>query len=122
MKKHPYRERDYAFGQTMLTLRAAIGLTQTQLAHALGVSRRAVGEWEAGNSYPKSERLKEFIALAFQKQAFRSGQEAGQIRELWQAAHQKVLLDEQWLDALINRTERSLDQRQSSRLTPLLKL
>lgn len=46
MKRSSYGERDYAFGQIMLTLRTAIGLTQAGLADHLGVSQRAVGEWE----------------------------------------------------------------------------
>jgi transcriptional regulator with XRE-family HTH domain len=37
--KAAYRERDYAFGAAMLTLRTAIGLTQAGLADLLGVSR-----------------------------------------------------------------------------------
>ena len=41
MPRHSYRERDYAFGQAMLTLRSSIGLTQAGLAELLGVSRRA---------------------------------------------------------------------------------
>ncbi len=57
MKRFSYGERDYAFGQTMLTLRTSIGLTQAGLADLLGVSR--------------------------------------------QAAHQKVLLDEHWLQELL---------------------
>ena len=50
MPRHSYRERDYTFGQSMLTLRTSIGLTQAGLAGLLGVSRRAVGEWEAGSN------------------------------------------------------------------------
>ena len=50
MKRFSYRERDYSFGQAMLTLRTTIGLTQAGLADLLGVSRRAVGEWEAFTS------------------------------------------------------------------------
>jgi transcriptional regulator with XRE-family HTH domain len=57
-----YDERDYAFGQAMLTLRTNIGLTQAGLADLLHVSRRAVAEWEAGSNYPKAEHLKQFIA------------------------------------------------------------
>src|SRR6266702_3920143 len=72
VKRYSYRERDYAFGQMMLTLRTTIGLTQAGLADRLGVSRRAVAEWEAE-----------------------------EIRALWRAAHQKLLLDEDWLHALL---------------------
>ena len=48
MKRSFYAERDYAFGQAMLTLRTAIGLTQAGLAELLRVSRKAVGGWETG--------------------------------------------------------------------------
>jgi transcriptional regulator with XRE-family HTH domain len=63
MTRHSSRERDYTFGQVMLTLRSSIGLTQAGLADLLGVSRRAVGEWEGGLNYPKAEHFKHFIAL-----------------------------------------------------------
>ena len=96
-----YRERDYAYGAAMLTLRTAIGLTQKCLAEHLGVSRRAVGEWEAGNSYPKVEHLKQLIVLAVMQQAFPVGHEAQEIRKLWKVAHQKVMLNECWLSALL---------------------
>src|SRR2546426_822550 len=83
MKWSSYGERDYAFGQAMLTLRTTIGLTQAGLANLLGVSRRAVGEWEAGSSYPKAEHLKALMALGVQHQAFAAGREAEEIRALW---------------------------------------
>jgi len=44
VKSYSYRERDYAFGQLVLTLRTTLGLTQAGLAEPLGVSRRAVAE------------------------------------------------------------------------------
>lgn len=102
-----YSKRDYTFGQAILTLRTKIGLTQAELAMHLGISRRAVGDWEAGNSYPKVEHLKDLIALAVKSQAFSPGNEAQEIRALWQVAQQKVLLDDGWLHAL-------LDQQHSS--------
>jgi transcriptional regulator with XRE-family HTH domain len=101
VKKSSYGERDYAFGQLMLRLRTSIGLTQAGLADLLGVSRQAVGEWETGSSYPKAEHLKRLLALGVQQQAFAAGQEAEEIRALWRAAHQKVLLDEFWLHELL---------------------
>ncbi|MBA3874705.1 MAG: helix-turn-helix domain-containing protein, partial [Anaerolineae bacterium] len=100
-KSPSYPERNYAFGQMMLTLRSKIGLTQTALADYLGVSRRSVGEWEAGGSYPKVENLKQFITLAIQHRAFPSGHEVEEIHELWKSSHQKVLLNENWLAALL---------------------
>ncbi|MBX3064553.1 MAG: helix-turn-helix transcriptional regulator [Anaerolineae bacterium] len=66
-----YGDRDHAFGQLMLTLRSAMGLTQSQLGEALNVSSRAVGDWEAGASYPKADRLKQFITLAVKHKALR---------------------------------------------------
>jgi len=100
--KTSYSERDYSFGQTMLMLRTAIGLTQAGLAKYLGVSRRAMGEWETGGSYPKVEHLKQLIALGVEQQAFPAGQETEKIRQLWKMAHQKVLLDERWLSTLLS--------------------
>jgi WD40 repeat protein/transcriptional regulator with XRE-family HTH domain len=108
MKDYTYRERDYAFGQTILTLRTAIGLTQAGLAERIGVSRRAVAGWEGGLSYPKAERLKQLIALGVQQQAFPAGREAEEIRALWKAAHQKVLLDGPWLAGLLGRPRPAL--------------
>ena len=102
MKGSSYRERDYAFGQVMLTLRTMLGLTQTQLADLLGVTRRAVGDWEGGLTYPKADHLKQFVVLAVEQQAFPAGREAEEIRALWQAACQKVLLDEAWLGGLLS--------------------
>jgi WD40 repeat protein/transcriptional regulator with XRE-family HTH domain len=101
VKRYSYSERDYGFGQLMLTLRTTIGLTQAGLADRLGVSRRAVAEWEAGESYPKAERLKQLITLGVRASAFASGREEQEIRALWKAAHQKVLLDEAWLADLL---------------------
>jgi WD40 repeat protein/transcriptional regulator with XRE-family HTH domain len=101
VKRYSYDERDYAFGQLVLTLRSTIGLTQAALGERLGVSRRAVAEWEGGLGYPKAERLKQLIELAVQQQAFAAGREEQEIRALWKAAHQKVLLDEAWLAVLL---------------------
>jgi WD40 repeat protein/transcriptional regulator with XRE-family HTH domain len=103
VKRFTYDERDYAFGQMMLTLRTNIGLTQAGLAERLGVSRRAVAEWEAGSSYPKAEHLKELITLGVRASAFAAAREAEEIRALWKAAHQKMLLDEQWLQGLLGK-------------------
>jgi WD40 repeat protein/transcriptional regulator with XRE-family HTH domain len=102
MKGSSYRERDYAFGQVMLTLRTRLGLTQTALADMLGVTRRAVIDWEGGLTYPKADHLQQFVVLAIERQAWPFGREAEEVRALWQAARQKVLLDEAWLGGLLS--------------------
>ncbi len=66
MEKSSYGQRDYAFGQAMLTLRKSLRLTQAGLADLLGVSRRAVGEWEAYRacrSESSAQRAESFAAL-----------------------------------------------------------
>src|SRR5438874_4411747 len=105
MERSPYEDRDFAFGQVMFTLRTTIGLTQVGLGEYLGVSRRAVGDWEAGNNYPKAEHLKQFIALAIQNKAIPDGREDEEVRALWRAAHQKVLFDEAWLVSLLENSQ-----------------
>src|SRR5579859_644648 len=102
MRTTAYHERDYAFGDRMQSLRNKIGMTQAELANELGVSRRSVGEWEAGGSYPKVKHLKEVIALGVKSRAFSNGSEASEIRALWNAAHQKVRLDKHWLASLFD--------------------
>jgi transcriptional regulator with XRE-family HTH domain len=100
MHRFSYGERDYAFGQAMLSLRTAIGLTQAGLAQRLGVTRKAIGRWEAGESYPNASHLKALLALAALQQAWGFGREE-EIRAFWREAHQKELLDERWLQELL---------------------
>src|SRR6266487_2596230 len=102
MRVSSYRQRDYAFGQVILTLRTRLGLTQIELADILGVKRRAVIDWEGGLTYPKADHLKQFVVLAIERQAWPFGREAEEARALWQAARQKVLLDEAWLGGLLS--------------------
>jgi len=102
VKRHSYRERDYAFGQLMVTLRTHLGLTQGGLGDLLVVSRRAVAQWEGGLAYPKAEHLKALLALGVRNSVFPVGHEAEDIRAFWRAAHQKVLLDEAWLHDLLS--------------------
>src|SRR4051812_9085866 len=97
MKRSSYSERDYTFGQAMLTLRTALGLTQAGLAQRFGVSGRAVRQWEAGLIYPKAKHLKAFLTLCVRQQAFPPGGKEGETGALGKAAPKRVLLDEAWL-------------------------
>jgi WD40 repeat protein/transcriptional regulator with XRE-family HTH domain len=101
MKSSSYGERDYAVGELMQTLRTTIGLTQAGLARQLGVSRRAVAEWEGGSTYPKPDHLKALLTFATQQKAFPTGREEEEIRAFWNATRQKLLLDERWLHDLL---------------------
>jgi WD40 repeat protein/transcriptional regulator with XRE-family HTH domain len=108
MKRISNSERDTTFGQAMCTLRATLGLTQAEMAAMLGVSKRALGGWEAGSSYPKVERLKGLIDLGVKRKAFPAGHEGEVIRALWRAAHQKEFLDEQWLATVLGQQSPAL--------------
>ena len=120
MKRSTYGERDYPFGQLMLTLRTHIGLTQTELAEKLQVTRQSVGEWEAGSSYPKADHLKRFIALGVQRHAFGVGSETEEILALWHAAHQKVLIDKAWLHELLSSKNHQLTFVADASVEPVL--
>jgi transcriptional regulator with XRE-family HTH domain len=90
----------------MLKLRKRLGLTQAGLADLVGVSRHAVGEWEAGLNYPRAEHLQYVLGLCVQHHVFVAGQEEEEIRALWKTAQQRVLLDEAWLAAFLPGDER----------------
>src|SRR5215510_13457129 len=85
----------------MLALRLKFRLTQAGLAQQLGISRRALGAWEAGSSYPRIEQFKRLVALGIKQHAFSTGHEFEEVQTLWQASHQKTLLDEVWLTELL---------------------
>jgi transcriptional regulator with XRE-family HTH domain len=108
MKKFSYHQRDYAFGQIMLTMRTRVGLTQAELGKILGVSRKAIGDWERGSSYPQAEHLKQFIALAIHYRAFPAERIVEEVHAIWERANQKVFFDETWLTTLLPPLEESL--------------
>ena len=51
------------FCEKIVRLRKIKGLTQDELASAVGVSRQAVYKWECGQSYPEVAKLIELKAL-----------------------------------------------------------
>ncbi len=103
MKRSSYSERDYTFGQALLRLRSSIGLSQASMAELLGITRKAVSHWEVGDSYPKAARRQTLLAFAVGQQAFAPGHEEEEIRAFWRVAHQKVPLDERWLQEVLSR-------------------
>lgn len=55
--------RDYAFGDHLLRLRKAKGLSQKELGERIGVTDKAVSRWENGDSRPRSALLVKLAAL-----------------------------------------------------------
>ena len=51
------------FNEKIVRLRKIKGITQDELASAVGVSRQAVYKWESGQSYPEASKLIEMKAL-----------------------------------------------------------
>lgn len=52
------------FGEKVKTLRKTKDMSQTQLAQAVGVSLRTVGEWEKEGRYPKQHDFYQKLADA----------------------------------------------------------
>lgn len=103
MPPSAYRDRDYSFGQQILSLRTSRNLTQSGLAELLGISRQAVVGWESGASYPSPQHLKHLIEIGCEHNAFHSGVEAEEIRALWTKSGVRVPLDETWLTRLLEK-------------------
>ena len=101
------KERDDAFGRSLLTIRTRLGLTQVSMAEMVGISPQTMMVWEAGTSYPNVKSLRRVIEFAIQQHAFSSGREQEEIRALWKQAHQKGLLDDLWLKHLLNSSSSS---------------
>lgn len=51
------------FNEKLVRLRKIKGITQDELASAVGVSRQAVYKWESGQSYPEVPKLIEMKAI-----------------------------------------------------------
>lgn len=50
--------RDFCFGENLCKLRQNVGLSQSELGKAVGVTNRAVSKWETGESKPAVKQLK----------------------------------------------------------------
>lgn len=52
-----------SFGTNMQYLRKQQGMTQEELAEAMGVSRQTISKWESDTSYPEMEKLMQICGL-----------------------------------------------------------
>ncbi|MBV9280027.1 MAG: XRE family transcriptional regulator, partial [Chloroflexi bacterium] len=101
-----YKVTDYRFGQLALTLREKAGLTQAEVAGAVGVSDRTIQHWEGGTAFPAAANLQKLIALYLQHGAFTPGHERNEAEAFWKqadesAARRKSLFDDNWFDRLL---------------------
>src|SRR5581483_7032607 len=110
-----YKLKDGRFGLLALSLRGRVGLTQVQVATAVGVSERSIQQWEAGTAYPAVANLKKFIEVCLYHGAFVSGREQDEVKALWEqavssASRRKALFDEIWFDDLLRRQQYAQSQ------------
>jgi WD40 repeat protein/transcriptional regulator with XRE-family HTH domain len=109
-----YKLKDDRFGLLALTLREKAGLTQTEVANALGVSERTIRHWEGGTAFPTADNMKKLIELYLRHGAFVTGQERDEANAFWEQAaqsssHHRALFSDVWFDALLERHHRSAD-------------
>lgn len=115
-----YKLKDHRFGLLALTLREKVGLTQAQVATAVGVSERSIQQWEAGTAYPAVANLKKFIEVCLYHGAFVSGRERDEVKALWEqavesASRRKALFDEIWFDDLLKKQQYAQSQNKQNR-------
>lgn len=59
----PSKRKRSPFGQRLFTLREAAGITQGQVAQALGISQSTYSDWERGSVAIHPDRLKELAGI-----------------------------------------------------------
>jgi len=99
-------EYNDSFALLVLTLRKQAGLTQVELATLVGVTEKAVRNWEAGTAFPPENRLKKLIGIYLGLGAFTPGQERAEAKTLWKqacqtASHRKAIFNEAWFTVLL---------------------
>jgi predicted ATPase/transcriptional regulator with XRE-family HTH domain len=107
------KTKKYRPAELFQLYRQRAGLTQSQLARALGLkSKRMVQYWEAGDSLPTAPNLKKLLETFFHLGLFETGQEQRAIEQLWAAVKDTFeaqslnyvtypILDAIWLATLI---------------------
>lgn len=120
-----YTVKDYRFGLQLLTLRRKAGLTQGEMANRMGVSEKAIRNWEGGTSYPSEFNLKKLIETLLFSNAFKTGYERDEARTLWEQAGEstsrsKAPFDEQWFAILLKQHQGSKREQQKQEATPQL--
>src|SRR5260370_10481564 len=102
-----YKARDFDFAQRLVTLRKHTGLTQGEIALRVGVTEKAIRNWEGGSNYPSEPNLQKLIEVYLGKNAFTSGHEQDEARLLGELLHENSShrigsFDEHCIMALLN--------------------
>src|SRR6266567_4404954 len=100
-----YKFRDYQFGQRIMGLRKKAGLTQEEMAIQVGVSEKALRNWEGGIHYPRGANLQKLVEIYLLRQAFTSGQEQEEAKALWEllgrSSSRPMVFEEGWFQSLL---------------------
>jgi transcriptional regulator with XRE-family HTH domain len=88
MARHQYKLRTHEIGQRLLALRNRTGLTQTELGHLIGVSRRSILKWEGGEGVPNGTHLYQLLEVFAERKAFTARQEIAEAEALWEEVSQ----------------------------------
>jgi WD40 repeat protein/transcriptional regulator with XRE-family HTH domain len=99
------------FSDLVLQFRGRIGLTQRDLAGALGVHVHSVQAWETGTSHPGLASLQALIATILRTGGFTTGREETEAVALWAAAMReaprlKRPFDQTWFRHLLDQPGR----------------
>src|SRR5947208_3417679 len=102
---HRYKLRDYVFAQRLLSLRKRTALTQEAVALHVGVTEKAIRNWEGGSNYPSEANLRKLLELYLDQDAFAPSQELDEARTLWDqlraSTHRISSFDELWFATLL---------------------
>ena len=116
-KYHHNDTKNYTFGLLLLTLREKTSLTQASVAALIGVSEKAVYNWETGSDYPTGMNLKKLLGVYLQNNAFTVGQEREEAYAVWDqvslyAPRRKAMFDDEWFTTLLNTFRQKQHEKQ----------
>ncbi len=109
-----YKVKDYQFGFQVLGFREKARLTQVEVATSVGVTERAIQNWEGGSSRPSAANLRKLIEVYVLHGAFAPGGEQEEARMFWEqgcagTSHAHIAFDEAWfVDLLKKQSQRIL--------------
>lgn len=106
MSYRHYKQKNFDFADLLFMLRKRSDLTQEEVARGVGVTTRAIRNWEGGSNYPADAHLRKLTALYLANHAFMPGKEQDEARALWNSLresthHRRSIFDERWFTTLV---------------------